>query len=202
MSDTTLLSTFAEDAKSWPFAEARALRDRLQKMGHDPAKPVLFETGYGPSGLPHIGTFGEVVRTSFVRHAFETLTGWPTRLICFSDDMDGLRKVPDNIPNPEKIAPFLNQPLTVVPDPFGTHDSFGAHNNARLMAFLDGFGFDYEFISASRSSCQPWAQNARQPTARFCLYAHAPARSCRWPLRQLMKRQAPLAMMTQKQVMK
>ncbi|MGC6440067.1 MAG: lysine--tRNA ligase [Candidatus Puniceispirillaceae bacterium] len=149
MSDIAAYSNFAEDAKSWPFAEARALRDRLQKMGHDPAKPVLFETGYGPSGLPHIGTFGEVVRTSFVRHAFETLTGWPTRLICFSDDMDGLRKVPDNIPNPEKMAPYLNQPLTMVPDPFGTHDSFGAHNNARLMAFLDSFGFEYEFISAS-----------------------------------------------------
>jgi len=139
------------NAKAWPFAEARALIARLDKMKASPSaeKPVLFETGYGPSGLPHIGTFGEVVRTSMVRHAFETLTGQPTRLICFSDDMDGLRKVPDNIPNKEMVARHLGKALTEVPDPFGTHDSFGAHNNARLKAFLDGFGFQYEFFSAT-----------------------------------------------------
>ena len=140
-----------DNAKAWPFAEARALIERLGGMKADPGpdRPVLFETGYGPSGLPHIGTFGEVVRTSMVRHAYEALTGHPTRLVCFSDDMDGLRKVPDNIPNRETMEPHLGKPLTEVPDPFGTHDSFGAHNNARLQAFLDGFGFDYEFLSST-----------------------------------------------------
>ena len=144
------LKSLAEQAKAWPFAEARALQARLSKLKDDrPDRPVLFETGYGPSGLPHIGTFGEVVRTSMVRRAFETLTGRQTRLVCFSDDMDGLRKVPDNVPNPDMIADYLQMPLTKVPDPFGTHSSFGAHNNARLQAFLDSFGFDYEFISAT-----------------------------------------------------
>ena len=147
----TISPALAEAAKAWPFAEARALQTRLAKMPtDDPKRPVLFETGYGPSGLPHIGTFAEVVRTSMVRRAFEVLTGRPTRLICFSDDMDGLRKVPDNVPNPEKLEPFLQMPLTDVPDPFGTHDSFGAHNNSRLQSFLDSFGFEYEFISATR----------------------------------------------------
>ena len=112
-------------------------------------RPALFETGYGPSGLPHIGTFGEVARTSWVRHAFTTLTGLPSRLLAFSDDMDGLRKVPDNVPNQDMLREFLGRPLTRVPDPFGTHDSFGAHNNARLRAFLDGFGFEYEFASST-----------------------------------------------------
>ena len=145
------VSPFAEEAKAWPFVEARGLADRLEKMAGDgPDRPVLFETGYGPSGLPHIGTFGEVVRTSMVRQAFETLTGRQTRLICFSDDMDGLRKVPENIPNPELLRPYLNRPLTDVPDPFGTHQSFGAHNNARLQSFLDSFGFAYEFVSATQ----------------------------------------------------
>lgn len=141
-----------QDAKAWPFAEARNLVKRLEKMGVTPnaERPVLFETGYGPSGLPHIGTFGEVVRTSMVRKAFESLTGLPTRLICFSDDMDGLRKVPDNIPNKELISQHLGKALTDVPDPFGTHDSFGAHNNARLQSFLDGFGFSYDFFSATQ----------------------------------------------------
>lgn len=149
------MSSFSEEllnnAKSWPFAEARLLVSRFEKMNLQPSadRPVLFETGYGPSGLPHIGTFGEVVRTSMVRHAFETLTGLPTRLICFSDDMDGLRKVPDNIPNQDLIAQHLGKALTDVPDPFGTHDSFGAHNNARLQGFLDGFGFEYDFFSAT-----------------------------------------------------
>ena len=109
----------------------------------------MFETGYGPSGLPHIGTFGEVARTSWVRHAFTELTGLPSRLIAFSDDMDGLRKVPDNVPNRDMLAPYLGKPLTRIPDPFGTHDSFGAHNNARLRAFLDSFGFEYEFASST-----------------------------------------------------
>ena len=138
----------AEEARAWPFVEARNLVDRL--AGEAPAKGyVLFQTGYGPSGLPHIGTFGEVVRTTMVRQAFRRLSDVPTRLICFSDDMDGLRKVPDNIPNKELVAAHLGKPLTRIPDPFGTHESFGAHNNARLQAFLDTFGFDYEFKSST-----------------------------------------------------
>ncbi|HUI22249.1 MAG TPA: lysine--tRNA ligase [Methylocella sp.] len=135
-------------ANAWPFEEARKLIARIETTGQT---EVLFETGYGPSGLPHIGTFGEVARTSMVRHAFRVLTQdkIKTRLIAFSDDMDGLRKVPDNIPNKELVAAHLGKPLTQVPDPFGTHASFGAHNNARLRAFLDAFGFDYEFASAT-----------------------------------------------------
>ena len=113
---------------------------------------MIFETGYGPSGLPHIGTFGEVARTTMVRHAFRVLTDdkIKTRLIAFSDDMDGLRKVPDNVPNKEMLEQHLGKPLTKVPDPFGTHASFGEHNNARLRAFLDHFGFDYEFLSSTQ----------------------------------------------------
>src|ERR1700747_1311301 len=121
----------ALQAKAWPFGEGRKLVARYAK--NPPAKGyVLFETGYGPSGLPHIGTFGEVVRTSMVRHAFQTLSDLPTRLFCCSDDMDGLRKVPDNIPNREMVAQHLGKPLTQVPDPFGKYDSFGHHNNALL----------------------------------------------------------------------
>ncbi len=142
-----LLKALAQDAKAWPFEEARKLQARRRKA---PEKPMLFETGYGPSGLPHIGTFGEVVRTSMVRHAFETLEpGTATRLIAFSDDMDGLRKVPTNLPNQEMLAEHLEKPLTTVPDPFETYESFAHHNNARLRAFLDQFGFDYEFISST-----------------------------------------------------
>ena len=132
--------------KAWPFEEAAKVAARVKASGKADA---LFETGYGPSGLPHIGTFGEVARTSWVRRAFERLTGMPSRLIAFSDDMDGLRKVPDNVPNKEMLAAYLGQPLTVIPDPFGTHPSFGAHNNARLRAFLDAFGFAYEFASST-----------------------------------------------------
>ena len=140
------LSQLATAAKAWPFEEAMKVTKRLGPSQRE----VLFETGYGPSGLPHIGTFGEVARTSMVRHAFETLRpDAKTRLVCFSDDMDGLRKVPTNIPNQELLAQHLDKPLTAVPDPFGTHESFGAHNNARLRAFLDGFGFSYEFFSAT-----------------------------------------------------
>ena len=173
------LSLLARDAKSWPFEQARALLARLLNLRLDgdaerdlaaalinagktdeavaalPAlgAAVLFETGYGPSGLPHIGTWGEVARTTMVRGAFRALTddAIPTRLICFSDDMDGLRKVPANAPNPEMLAEDLHKPLTSVRDPFGTHDSFGAHNNARLRAFLDAYGFDYEFVSSTET---------------------------------------------------
>jgi len=132
--------------RAWPFEEARKVAARLAASGKAEA---LFETGYGPSGLPHIGTFGEVARTLWVRHAYTTLTGQPSRLVAFSDDMDGLRKVPDNVPNKAMLAGYLGQPLSRVPDPFGTHASFGAHNNARLRGFLDRFEFDYEFASAT-----------------------------------------------------
>ena len=143
------LRDLALESNAWPFKEARDLLKRLDTVKNDKGH-VLFETGYGPSGLPHIGTFGEVARTTMVRRAFEILApDVPTRLIAFSDDMDGLRKVPGNIPNPELLEPHLGKPLTEVPDPFGTHDSFGCHNNARLRAFLDRFGFDYEFRSAT-----------------------------------------------------
>jgi lysyl-tRNA synthetase class 1 len=138
----------AEVSKAWPFEEARKLIQRVKRTGQ---KSVLFETGYGPSGLPHIGTFGEVARTTMVRHAFRVLTddAIATRLLAFSDDMDGLRKTPDNIPTRERIQANLGKPLTEVPDPFGEFDSFAAHNNARLRGFLDSFGFDYEFASST-----------------------------------------------------
>src|SRR5690349_5830153 len=141
--------SIAEAARAWPFEEARKLVARVGNKA--PAKGyVLFETGYGPSGLPHIGTFGEVVRTTMVRQAFQRLSDVPTRLFCFSDDMDGLRKVPDNVPNKEMLAQHLGKPLTAVPDPFSNeHPSFGAANNARLRAFLDSFGFEYEFQSST-----------------------------------------------------
>ena len=170
------LSHPAHQARSWPFEQARVLlaqvlRLRLSDAERDLAstlietgkadeaartfealtRPVIFETGYGPSGLPHIGTFNEVVRTTMVRCAFRALTGdaIPTRLISFSDDMDGLRKVPPNVPNPELLTEDLGKPLTVVRDPFGQHSSFAAHNNARLRAFLDAYGFEYEFVSST-----------------------------------------------------
>src|ERR1700686_2031655 len=142
------LRAIAENSNAWPFEEARKIVTRLK---HHPKDAVIFETGYGPSGLPHIGTFGEVARTTMVRHAFRVLTDdhVKTRLIAFSDDMDGLRKVPDNVPNKELLEQHLGKPLTAVPDPFGTHKSFGEHNNARLRAFLDHFNFDYEFLSST-----------------------------------------------------
>jgi lysyl-tRNA synthetase class 1 len=145
----------AESARAWPFELARLLRDRVEGQiregKREPDAAVIFETGYGPSGLPHIGTFGEVVRTSMVRHAFGVLTDgrYPTRMICVSDDMDGMRKVPDTVPDPASLQEHLQKPLTRVPDPFGTHESYGAHMNARLCAFLDRFGFSYEFASAT-----------------------------------------------------
>ncbi|WP_304165946.1 lysine--tRNA ligase [Phenylobacterium aquaticum] len=170
------LSHQARDAKSWPFEQARLLLDRILRLRLSDAerdlamtlilagkadeavktfealqKPVVFETGYGPSGLPHLGTFGEVARTTMVRMAFRGLTedAIATRLIAFSDDMDGLRKIPPGLPNSDRLTEDLDKPLTVVRDPYETHDSFGAHNNARLRAFLDSFGFDYEFASAT-----------------------------------------------------
>jgi lysyl-tRNA synthetase class 1 len=146
--DAPALADVAGQSTAWPFEEARKLVERVRRTGQ---AQVLFETGYGPSGLPHIGTFGEVARTTMVRNAFRVLTddAIPTRLVAFSDDMDGLRKVPDNVPNKDLLIPALGKPLTQVPDPFGTHASFGEHNNARLRAFLDTFGFEYEFLSAT-----------------------------------------------------
>jgi lysyl-tRNA synthetase, class I len=140
----------AKVSRAWPFEEARKLIERLERSNKS---EVIFETGYGPSGLPHIGTFGEVARTTMVRNAFRVLTGdsVKTRLIAFSDDMDGLRKTPDNIPNREMIERCLGKPLTQVPDPFGVYDSFAAHNNARLRTFLDRFGFEYEFMSSTEA---------------------------------------------------
>src|SRR5258705_8027691 len=143
------LRALAEQSNAWPFEQAKAIVARLKKQ---PKEEVLFATGYGPSGLPHIGTFGEVARTTMVRHAFRVLTEdkIKTKLLAFSDDMDGLRKVPDNVPNRDMMAAHLGKPLTRVPDPFSNeYPSFGAANNARLRAFLDHFGFDYEFQSAT-----------------------------------------------------
>ncbi|HEY9211653.1 MAG TPA: lysine--tRNA ligase [Ancylobacter sp.] len=145
----TELRTLAETAGAWPFEEARKIVERLKRK---PKDEVLFETGYGPSGLPHIGTFGEVARTTMVRHAFHVLTDGkiPTRLLCFSDDMDGMRKIPENVPDVMALRPYLQMPLTSVPNPFGGgYASFGDHNNAMLRRFLDTFGFDYEFASAT-----------------------------------------------------
>ena len=208
------LRALAETAKAWPFKEAAALLKRLG--GTTPEKGyALFETGYGPSGLPHIGTFGEVARTTMVRHAFAALSDIPTRLVAFSDDMDGLRKVPDNIPARDMVEAHLGKPLTQIPDPFGTHESFGAHNNARLRAFLDDFGFDYTFKSSSEayrsgefdgsahgraaslrcdheaSSCRRWARNGRRPTALSCRSAPRPAACCRSPSRPATRMRAP-----------
>lgn len=139
------------DAKAWPFQEAKALIKRLEQQKHDKAKPVIFETGFGASGLPHIGTFGEVARTSMVRHAFHELTkgDYSSRLIVFSDDMDGLRRVPGNVPNQERLAEDLGKPVTKVFDPFEKYESFAHHNNAKMREFLDSFGFEYEFISST-----------------------------------------------------
>ncbi|MBI0163710.1 lysine--tRNA ligase [Bartonella sp. M0283] len=140
----------AAQSRAWPFEEARKIVKRYEKKGYPDT--VMFETGYGPSGLPHIGTFGEVARTTMVRHAFHVLTEnkVKTKLLCFSDDMDGLRKVPENVPNRALMETYLGKPLTRVPDPFTKdYPSFGAANNARLRAFLDRFGFNYEFASAT-----------------------------------------------------
>jgi len=154
MSMTDLIEA-ARVSKTWPFQEAQRLLKRYPDGAKPDGSPVLFETGYGPSGLPHIGTFQEVLRTTLVRRAFEAMIGakpedGKTRLVAFSDDMDGLRKVPDNVPNQALLQENLHLPLSRVANPFDTdHDSFAAHNNAQLSAFLDRFGFQYEFIAAS-----------------------------------------------------
>ena len=148
LEQTQALRAAALESKAWPYEEARKLLKRYPN-GKPGGEPVLFETGYGPSGLPHIGTFQEVLRTTMVRHAYEEMTGQPTRLVAFSDDMDGLRKVPDNVPDQEMLRQHLGRPLTRIPDPFGKFDSFAAHNNAMLRDFLDRFGFEYEFVSST-----------------------------------------------------
>jgi lysyl-tRNA synthetase class 1 len=148
MTDASALRAAALDSKAWPYEEARKLLKRYPDGA--PAKGhVLFETGYGPSGLPHIGTFNEVLRTTMVRRAYAEMSDVPTRLIAFSDDMDGLRKVPDNVPNKAMLAEHLGKPLTRIPDPFGKFESFAHHNNAMLREFLDRFGFEYEFASST-----------------------------------------------------
>jgi lysyl-tRNA synthetase, class I len=149
---TPALSAASASSKAWPFEEARRLIKRLERLPDGAEKTVLFETGYGPSGFPHIGTFGEVARTTMVRHAFELLTDGKrkTRLLCFSDDMDGMRKIPENVPDRKALEPYLQKPLTAVPNPYGgNYASFGDHNNAMLRRFLDTFGFEYEFASAT-----------------------------------------------------
>jgi lysyl-tRNA synthetase class 1 len=145
---TAALHAAALVSKSWPYEEARKLLKRYPN-GVPTGKSIVFETGYGPSGLPHIGTFNEVLRTTMVRNAYHALSNTPTRLVAFSDDMDGLRKVPDNVPNGDMLRAYLGKPLTQIPDPFGTHESFAAHNNAMLRDFLDQFGFQYEFVSST-----------------------------------------------------
>ena len=148
MSNQALIDA-ARVSKAWPFQEAQKLLKRYPN-GKPDGSAMLFETGYGPSGLPHIGTFQEVLRTTLVRNAYKAMTdGAPTRLVAFSDDMDGLRKVPENVPNAESLSAHLGQPLSRIPDPFGKFESFAHHNNAKLREFLDQFGFDYEFVSAS-----------------------------------------------------
>ena len=158
----------AMTSKAWPYEEARKLLKRYPE-GKPNGAPILFETGYGPSGLPHIGTFNEVLRTTMVRRAFAELSDHPTRLIAFSDDMDGLRKVPDNVPNGDMLREYLGKPLTRIPDPFGTHDSFAAHNNAMLREFLDRFGFEYEFLS----STEEYASGRFDGTLRLVLERYA-----------------------------
>ncbi|MEO7635030.1 MAG: lysine--tRNA ligase, partial [Sphingomicrobium sp.] len=149
MDDPQALRAAALTSKAWPYEEARKLLKRWPE-GKPGGQPIIFETGYGPSGLPHIGTFNEVARTTFVRQAYAELSGGAaTKLIAFSDDMDGLRKVPDNVPNHAMLTEYLGKPLTQIPDPFGTHDSFAAHNNSLLRGFLDRFGFDYDFASST-----------------------------------------------------
>ncbi|MER9303798.1 lysine--tRNA ligase [Mesorhizobium sp. M0496] len=141
----------AAESKAWPFEEAKKIIERYK--GADFPQTILFETGYGPSGLPHIGTFGEVARTSMVRHAFRVLTQdkVATKLLCFSDDMDGMRKIPDSVPDRAALEQHLHKPLSSVPNPFGgDYASFADHNNAMLCRFLDTFGFDYEFASATQ----------------------------------------------------
>ena len=137
-----------EKTNSWPFVEAkRIIRDRKKSI--DKKGKIILQTGYGPSGLPHIGTFGEVARTSMIVNALNHLTDIPKEIITFSDDMDGLRKIPDNVPNQKILSENLHKPLTDIPDPFGKFESFGQHNNEMLINFLNAFKFKYKFKSST-----------------------------------------------------
>ena len=143
---------YYNNLKSWPFKEAEQIIKRhggLENFKVPSKGHILLETGYGPSGLPHIGTFGEVIRTTMVRNSLMSLIDCPTKLIAFSDDMDGLRKVPDNVPNKNMLKKYIGKPLTSIPDPFEKYESFGHHNNAKLRSFLDEFKFDYNFVSST-----------------------------------------------------
>ncbi|MGQ0590956.1 MAG: lysine--tRNA ligase [Sphingosinicella sp.] len=148
MSVPTELRDAAKVSKAWPYEEARKLLKRYPDG--PPTGGIVFETGYGPSGLPHLGTFQEVARTLMVRHALAEMVDWPSRLIAFSDDMDGMRKVPPGVPHQDMMHEHLDQPLSKVPDPYGCgHESYADHNNGLLRQFLDRFGFDYEFLASS-----------------------------------------------------
>ena len=139
---------YLDKTSAWPFVEAKKmLKERkafIEKKGK-----ITLQTGYGPSGLPHIGTFGEVARTSMMVNALKQLTELPTEIITFSDDLDGLRKVPHNVPQKELLEKNLHKPLTQVPDPFEKFSSFGEHNNEMLKNFLDSFNFKYNFKSST-----------------------------------------------------
>ncbi len=137
-----------DKTNAWPFIEAKRLLIQ-RKKNIDYKGKIILQTGYGPSGLPHIGTFGEVARTSMVVNALNQITDIPKEIITFSDDMDGLRKIPDNIPNKEKLKEFIHKPLTEVPDPFEKYKSFGEHNNEMLKNFLNDFNFKYSFKSST-----------------------------------------------------
>ena len=137
-----------EKTNSWPFVEAKKIiRDRKKSI--DKKGKIILQTGYGPSGLPHIGTFGEVARTSMIVNALNHLTDIPKEIITFSDDMDGLRKIPDNVPNQKILSENLHKPLTDIPDPFCKFESFGQHNNEMLINFLNAFKFKYKFKSST-----------------------------------------------------
>ena len=137
-----------ENLKSWPFVEAKRIINNLDNSERKNKNSIILQTGYGPSGLPHIGTFGEVVRTSMIKNSLDHLTNYKSKIITFSDDMDGLRKVPENVPNKDMLKEFIDTPLTSIPDPYNKFESFGHHNNEKLKSFLNQFGFSssiYEF---------------------------------------------------------
>ena len=138
-----------QDSNSWPFVEAKKLL-RERKLEIEKKGKIILQTGYGPSGLPHIGTFAEVARTSMIVNALNYISDLPKEIITFSDDMDGLRKIPENIPNQGLLKKNLYKPLTSVPDPFEKFKSFGEHNNNMLKNFLDKFKFRYNFMSSTK----------------------------------------------------
>ena len=146
MIDNSIIQT----TTSWPFVEARKLIKERKKIFEKKGK-IILQTGYGPSGLPHIGTFGEVSRTTMMVNAIKQIIDIPTEIITFSDDMDGLRKVPENIPNKKILEENLHKPLSSIPDPFNKFDSFGQHNNEMLKKFLKDFKFNFTFKSSTET---------------------------------------------------